>query len=88
MHVETNNMLAIPGSPRLAFSVHETAASLGLSTSSIWKWIASGKIRAVKVGGRTVVPTSELNRILSASTGCPRDQLGNGSFLPASSGVD
>ena len=49
---------------KLAFSVHEAAAALGLSVSSIWKWISLRQLRAVKIGGRTLIPADELNRIL------------------------
>ena len=51
-------------SPRLAFSVQEAAAALGLSASSIWKWISLGQLRTIKIGGRTLITADELNRIL------------------------
>ena len=51
-------------SPRLALSVQEAAATLGLSASSIWKWISLGQLRAIKVGGRTLITADELNRVL------------------------
>lgn len=53
-------------STKLAYSVHEAAAALGLSASSIWKWISLGQLRAVRVGGRTLIPADELNRILKS----------------------
>lgn len=49
---------------KLAYSVHEAAAALGLSASSIWKWISLGQLRAVRVGGRTLIPADEINRVL------------------------
>lgn len=51
---------------KLAYSVHEAAAALGLSASSIWKWISLGQLRAVRVGGRTLIPAGELRRILKS----------------------
>ena len=51
---------------KLAFSVHEAAATLGLSASSIWKWISLGQVRAVRIGGRTVIPADEIQRILQS----------------------
>lgn len=51
---------------KLAFSVQEAAAALGLSASSIWKWISLGQLRAVRVGGRTLIPADELHRILKS----------------------
>jgi len=50
---------------RLAFSVHEAAAALGLSAASIWKWISLGKLRAIKIGGRTLISAEELDRVLT-----------------------
>ena len=55
-----------PASTKLAFSVHETAAALGLSASSVWKWISLGQLRAVRIGGRTVIPADEIQRILQS----------------------
>lgn len=53
-------------SNRRAFSVHEAAATLGLSASSIWKWISLGQLRVIKIGGRTLISADELNRILKS----------------------
>ena len=50
---------------KLAYSITEVATSLGLSPSSIWKLIALNKLKAIRVGRRTVVPRSELDRVLS-----------------------
>jgi excisionase family DNA binding protein len=53
---------ASPG--RRAFSVNEAAAAIGLSASSIWKWISLGQLRAIRVGGRTLITAEELDRVL------------------------
>jgi excisionase family DNA binding protein len=50
---------------RLALSIDEAAAALGLSASSIWKWISLGQLRAVKLGGRTLITAEELDRVLT-----------------------
>ena len=52
-------------SDKLAYSITEVATSLGLSPSSIWKLISLSKLKAIRVGRRTVVPRSELDRILA-----------------------
>jgi excisionase family DNA binding protein len=52
-------------SHRLAFSVNEAAAALGLSASSIWKWISLGKLRAIRIGGRTLITVEEVKRVLT-----------------------
>ena len=54
-----------PAGPKLAYSVHEAAAVLGLSASSIWKWISLGQLKVVRLGGRTLITADELNRVLT-----------------------
>ena len=55
----------LPPIPRLAYSIHDVAAALGLSASSIWKSISLGQLRAIKIGGRTLITAEELNRVLT-----------------------
>jgi len=38
---------------------------LGLSASSIWKWISLGQLKVVRLGGRTLITADELNRVLT-----------------------
>lgn len=45
---------------RLAFSVPETAESIGCSVPHVWRLIAAGKLRSTKAGRRTIVPASAL----------------------------
>ncbi len=50
--------------PPLLHSINGAAARLGeVSESTVWRLIRSGKLRAVKVLGRTLVPESELQRV-------------------------
>jgi excisionase family DNA binding protein len=52
--------------PRLAFSIDEAAAALGMSPATLWRWIGEGWLRSVKRGGRRLIPISELERLLTA----------------------
>lgn len=45
----------LPGSHRVALSINEVAASLGLSRSTVKNLIATGKLEAVRIGRRVVV---------------------------------
>jgi excisionase family DNA binding protein len=54
----------VPAQP-LGYSVPEAANALGLSPSGLWKWIALGKIRSVKIGNRRVISARELQRLLT-----------------------
>ena len=48
----------------LLHSIGAAAARLGeLSESTIWRLIRSGKLRPVKILGRTLIPESELRRV-------------------------
>ena len=51
-----------------AYSIEKSAELLGgLSPWTIRKWIAEKKISSCKLGGRRVIPQSEISRILSES---------------------
>jgi len=53
---------------RLAVSVVEAAEMISLAPRTIRAWIASGKIRAVRLGRRVVIPVRELDRLLAPVT--------------------
>jgi excisionase family DNA binding protein len=52
------------GAVQLAHSIDDAAARLGVSVSTIWRLIRSGQLRTVKILGRTLVPESELQRLV------------------------
>jgi excisionase family DNA binding protein len=49
---------------RLAYGIPEAAHAMSVSKSTIWNWIALEKVKTKKVGGRTLIPRSELERLL------------------------
>jgi excisionase family DNA binding protein len=52
------------------FSVKGAAAYLGgLSPYTIHAWLSEGRLRRVKVGSRTMVRRSELDRLISEGDG-------------------
>jgi hypothetical protein len=53
-----------PKPPQLAVSVPDAAQSLGVSVGLLYKEIGAGRIRVVRIAGRTVIPMSELTRII------------------------
>lgn len=52
--------------PRLALSIDEAAEALGIGRASVYRLIQIGDLRPVKLLSRTVVPMTELQRLLSA----------------------
>ena len=50
--------------PRVAYSIGEVAAMLGVSTKSVRRLIARGLIRASKALRHRLIPASEIHRFL------------------------
>jgi predicted site-specific integrase-resolvase len=48
----------------LAFRVKPFCRRIGISPATFYKYVGLGKIRVVKIGGRTLVPASEAERLL------------------------
>ncbi len=52
-------------STRLAVTVREAAALLGVGRDAVYNAINRGELRAVRFGGTPLVPRRELDRILN-----------------------
>jgi hypothetical protein len=52
--------------PRMAFSVPETAESLGTCEATVWRWIGDGKLESVKINGRRFVPIPSIRGLLAS----------------------
>ncbi len=52
------------------FTVKEFAAKLGVHWFTVWRWTAEKRItfRQVKVGGKILIPSSELSRLRPAES--------------------
>jgi hypothetical protein len=63
------------------YSLPEVEQALNVSKVTLWRWHRSGKLRMETVGGRRVIPVSELNShcLMNArvAAGLPRLTLGN-----------
>ena len=46
-----------------AYGPEEAAKLLGKGVATIWRWIRSEKILAVRIGGRTLIPKREIERL-------------------------
>ena len=53
-----------PADEPLAYRVNDACRALGLGRTTIYKLIGDGKLRSVTVAGRTLIPASELRRLL------------------------
>jgi excisionase family DNA binding protein len=54
-----------PAGTVLANQVPQACARLGIGRTAFYELLKSGEIRAIKVGTRTLVPESELQRFIA-----------------------
>lgn len=52
--------------PRLTYRMPEVAEQLGVGTSSVQRWVASGELTAVRVGGVVLITPEDLNAFLAS----------------------
>ncbi len=52
-------------SPKLAFSIREACAASSLGKTTLYTHINSGRLKAIRVGGRTLIPSESLHALLS-----------------------
>lgn len=50
--------------PRVAYSIDETAAMLGISRWGTYQLIRRGDLRTVRIGARQRVPAEQLDRLV------------------------
>lgn len=60
--------MSAPACPKLAYSIREACEASSLGRSTIYTLIASGRLQARKVGGRTVVLADSLRGLLTGDT--------------------
>jgi excisionase family DNA binding protein len=63
---ETAKSASAPEFAPQAFSIKNTLHILGISRTLLWKSISSGHIKVVRLGRRTLIPTSEIKRLLGS----------------------
>ena len=51
------------------YSPRDAALQLSISRSHLYNLIKSGEIKAAKIGYRTVIPATEIDRLLTIETG-------------------
>lgn len=49
---------------RMAVSIREAAAAVGVCERTIWKWIKMGELPSTKIGGRRFIPIDAFKRRL------------------------
>lgn len=60
-------------------TVREAAEQLDVSVPTVWRWVKSGKLPALRIGGRTIrIRRSEVDAITRASVRDPAAKPGTG----------
>ena len=52
---------------KLAYSIREACQASSLGRTTIYSLIGQGRLQAVRVGGRTVIPAESLRNLLASS---------------------
>lgn len=50
---------------KLGYSIREAVAATSLGRTTIYNHIAAGRLRAVRVGGRTIIPAEALHALIA-----------------------
>ena len=54
-------------SPKLAYSIREAMHASSLGKTKMYELINEGKLQAVRIGGRTVIPAESLQALISGA---------------------
>ena len=58
-----------PQVPRVAFSIPETAAALGVGRTLVYKFIEEGQLKSLKLGKRHMITAQEIQDFLGRMGG-------------------
>jgi excisionase family DNA binding protein len=54
-----------PNLPRFAYRINDFTKLMGLGRTSVYELIKDGKLKAVRIAGRTLIPASEGDRLIA-----------------------
>ena len=54
--------------PKVGYSIREACRASSLSKSTLYNHIAAKRLRAVRVGGRTIIPADALHALLAGGS--------------------
>jgi hypothetical protein len=59
---------------RAGYKLSEFSAALGIDDATAFRWINKGVVRAVLIGGLTIIPAAEMDRLLSEGSPGRKDR--------------
>lgn len=51
--------------PRIAYSINDACRASSLGRTTIYAHIAAGRLKAVRIGGRTLIPADSLRALIN-----------------------
>jgi excisionase family DNA binding protein len=67
-------MTELPKAEKLGYSIAEACAASSLGRTTLYSHIAAGRLKVVRVGGRTIVPAENLRALLGGELPEPVSQ--------------
>jgi excisionase family DNA binding protein len=58
---------AAPTPPKIGYSIREACHASSLGRTTLYSHIAAGRLRAVRVGGRTIIPAEALHALVAGN---------------------
>jgi len=52
-------------SPKIGYSIREACEATSLGRTTLYNHISTGRLRAVRIGGRTIIPADSLHALIS-----------------------
>lgn len=49
---------------KLGYSIREACEATSLGRTTLYNHIAAGRLRAIRIGGRTIIPTESLHDLM------------------------
>lgn len=56
-------------SDKLAYSISEACAATSLGRTTLYAHVTAGRLKAVRIGGRTVIPADSLRALVADTSG-------------------
>ncbi|MFC3173955.1 helix-turn-helix domain-containing protein [Novosphingobium bradum] len=51
--------------PKLGYSIREACQASSLGRTTLYKHIAAGRVQAVRIGGRVIIPAESLQALIA-----------------------